>query len=31
MLKEIILAAGCFWGVQAYFDKVKGNVNKKCV
>ncbi len=24
MLAEIILAAGCFWGVQAAFDKVNG-------
>lgn len=22
--KEIYLAGGCFWGVQAYFDKIKG-------
>ncbi len=26
MLKEIVLAAGCFWGVEAYFSKVKGVV-----
>ncbi|WP_033161123.1 peptide-methionine (S)-S-oxide reductase MsrA [[Mycoplasma] collis] len=24
MNKEIYLAGGCFWGVQAYFDKIKG-------
>ncbi|SCY38570.1 peptide-methionine (S)-S-oxide reductase MsrA [Alkaliphilus peptidifermentans] len=23
-MKEIILAGGCFWGVEAYFSKVKG-------
>jgi len=23
-MKKIIVAGGCFWGVQAYFDKVKG-------
>ena len=23
-MKSIILAGGCFWGVQAYYDKVKG-------
>jgi methionine-S-sulfoxide reductase len=23
-MKNIILAGGCFWGVQAYYDKVKG-------
>ncbi|MFA7106567.1 MAG: peptide-methionine (S)-S-oxide reductase MsrA [Candidatus Izemoplasmatales bacterium] len=23
-MKKIILAGGCFWGVQAYYDKVKG-------
>ncbi|MCF7924157.1 MAG: peptide-methionine (S)-S-oxide reductase MsrA [Candidatus Izimaplasma sp.] len=23
-MKKIILAGGCFWGVQAYFDLVKG-------
>ncbi len=27
MLMEIILAAGCFWGVQAAFDNVAGVVN----
>lgn len=27
MLMEIILAAGCFWGVQANFDKVNGVVS----
>lgn len=24
MKKEIYLAGGCFWGMQAYFDNVKG-------
>ena len=24
MLTEIILAAGCFWGVQSSFDAIKG-------
>ena len=23
-MKKIILAGGCFWGVQAYYDKVNG-------
>ena len=23
-MKKIILAGGCFWGIQAYYDKVKG-------
>jgi len=23
-MKKIILAGGCFWGMQAYYDKVKG-------
>jgi len=23
-MKKIFLAGGCFWGVQAYYDKVKG-------
>lgn len=23
-MKKIVLAGGCFWGVQAYFDQVKG-------
>ncbi|MPW26908.1 peptide-methionine (S)-S-oxide reductase MsrA [Alkalibaculum sp. M08DMB] len=23
-MKSIILAGGCFWGVQAYFQKIKG-------
>lgn len=26
-MKEIVLAAGCFWGVEAYFSKVKGVIN----
>ncbi|AGR41130.1 peptide-methionine (S)-S-oxide reductase MsrA [Spiroplasma taiwanense] len=25
-MKEIILAAGCFWGTQAYFDRTTGIV-----
>ncbi len=25
-MKEIVLAAGCFWGVEAYFSKVTGVV-----
>ncbi|WP_297378016.1 peptide-methionine (S)-S-oxide reductase, partial [uncultured Helcococcus sp.] len=24
--KEIVLGAGCFWGTQAYFDKIEGVV-----
>lgn len=27
MMKRIVLAGGCFWGVQAYFDKVNGVLN----
>jgi len=26
-MKEIYLAAGCFWGTQAYFKKFKGIIN----
>ena len=26
-MKKIILAGGCFWGIQAYFDKVNGVKN----
>lgn len=26
-MKKIILAGGCFWGVQAYYDKVSGVKN----
>jgi|SRR5882757_5241362 len=26
-MEQIILAAGCFWGVQYYFDQVPGVVN----
>ncbi|MGE4378454.1 MAG: peptide-methionine (S)-S-oxide reductase MsrA [Candidatus Izemoplasmatales bacterium] len=26
-MKKIILAGGCFWGIQAYFDKVSGVKN----
>ncbi len=28
-MKKIILAGGCFWGVEAYFSKVKGVINTK--
>lgn len=28
-MKEIILAGGCFWGVEAYFERVKGVLNTK--
>lgn len=28
-MKKIILAGGCFWGVEAYFSRVKGVVNTK--
>lgn len=28
-IKEIYLAGGCFWGVQAYFDKIEGIVETK--
>lgn len=28
-MKKIVLAAGCFWGVEAYFSKVQGVVNTK--
>lgn len=28
-LKEIYLAGGCFWGVEAYFDKLPGVVSTK--
>ncbi|BBU47733.1 peptide-methionine (S)-S-oxide reductase MsrA [Mycoplasmopsis felis] len=24
MVKEIYIAGGCFWGVQAYYDRLKG-------
>lgn len=27
MKKEIVVAGGCFWGVEAYFQKVKGIVD----
>ncbi|WP_349679313.1 peptide-methionine (S)-S-oxide reductase, partial [Clostridium tyrobutyricum] len=23
-MKKIVLAGGCFWGVQSYFDSMKG-------
>lgn len=29
-MKKIILAGGCFWGIQAYFQRVKG-INKTVV
>ena len=28
-MKKIYLAAGCFWGTQAYFKKIVGVVNTK--
>lgn len=28
-MKEIVLAGGCFWGVQAYFDTIDGVVYTK--
>ena len=28
-LKEIYLAGGCFWGMQGYFDRVKGVVESE--
>ena len=28
-MKKIILAGGCFWGVEAYFSRVKGILNTK--
>jgi methionine-S-sulfoxide reductase len=27
MLKEIVFAAGCFWGVQAAFDNIPGVIS----
>lgn len=29
MIKKIYIAAGCFWGTEAYFKKVKGILNTK--
>lgn len=26
-MKDIILAGGCFWGVEAYFDQLKGVIS----
>ena len=26
-MKKIVFAGGCFWGIQAYFKKVKGVLN----
>ncbi|ORX23465.1 peptide-methionine (S)-S-oxide reductase [Thermoanaerobacterium sp. PSU-2] len=28
-MKEIVLAGGCFWGVQAYFDTIDGVIETK--
>lgn len=28
-MKEIILAGGCFWGVEAYFNQIEGVVETK--
>ena len=28
-MKEIYFAGGCFWGVQAYFDQLKGVLSTK--
>ena len=29
MIKEIYLAGGCFWGVEAYFKSIDGIVDTK--
>lgn len=26
-MKRIVLAGGCFWGVKAYYKKLKGVIN----
>lgn len=28
-MKKIVLAGGCFWGVEAYFKKINGVINTK--
>lgn len=29
-MKTVILAGGCFWGVEAYFKQIKGVVDTSC-
>ena len=29
-MKEIYVAGGCFWGVEAYFSRLKGVIETKC-
>ena len=29
MIKELYLAGGCFWGVEAYFKSIEGIVETK--
>ncbi|WP_162164024.1 peptide-methionine (S)-S-oxide reductase MsrA [Acholeplasma hippikon] len=29
-MKKIILAGGCFWGVEAYFKQIKGVLDTSC-
>ena len=28
-MKQIVLAGGCFWGVEAYFKRIKGIIKTK--
>lgn len=28
-MKKIVLAGGCFWGIEAYFSRLKGVINTK--
>ena len=28
-MKQIVLAGGCFWGVEAYFKRIKGIIQTK--
>ena len=30
MKKTIYLAGGCFWGMQAYFQKIQGILSTEC-
>ena len=29
-MKKVILAGGCFWGVEAYFKQIKGVIDTSC-
>ena len=29
-MREIVVAGGCFWGVEAYYSRLKGIISTRC-